>query len=112
LCPRELEVLNSNGEVVACKSACLAFDLDNFCCRNDYGSPKKCRPNVYSKIFKDACPNYFSYAFDTPTPLVSCGSLEYIITFCPYGWGGAAGVPTFEVDGVTPTVEVDGVYDV
>lgn len=88
-CPTELEVLNYNGEVVACKSACLAFDLDNFCCRNGYGSPEKCRPNVYSKIFKDACPNYFSYAFDTPAPLVSCGSLEYIITFCPNGWGDA-----------------------
>ncbi|CAI8594377.1 unnamed protein product [Vicia faba] len=103
LCPHELEVLNYNGEVVACKSACLAFDLDNFCCRNGYGSPEKCRPNVYSKIFKDACPNYFSYAFDTPTPLVSCGSLEYVITFCPYGWGGAA------ADVPKPHIEVSNV---
>ncbi|XP_027357841.1 thaumatin-like protein [Abrus precatorius] len=90
ICPHELEVLNSKGEVVACKSACLAFDIDKFCCRNEYGSPAKCKPSVYSNIFKDACPNYFSYAFDTPSPLVSCASSEYIITFCPYGWGAAA----------------------
>lgn len=87
VCPRELQVLNSNGEVVACKSACLAFNLDPFCCRNEYGSPEKCKPNVYSKIFKDACPNYYTYAFDTPPPLVSCSSKEYVITFCPSGWG-------------------------
>nr|AFK33451.1 unknown [Lotus japonicus] len=88
-CLHELEVLNAKGEVVACKSACLAFDNDKFCCRNEYGSPEKCKPSVYSKIFKDACPSYFSYAFDTPSPLVSCGSSEYIITFCPSGWGDA-----------------------
>ncbi|KAL1338048.1 hypothetical protein HN51_032735 [Arachis hypogaea] len=87
-CPHELEVLNTRGEVVACKSACLAFDVDNFCCRNEYGSPEKCKPNVYSNIFKEACPYYFSYAFDTPTPLANCFSKEYVLTFCPYGLGG------------------------
>ncbi|MED6192046.1 hypothetical protein PIB30_006546 [Stylosanthes scabra] len=87
-CPHELEVLNTRGEVVACKSACLAFDVDNFCCRNEYGNPENCKPSVYSKMFKEACPYYFSYAFDKPTPLVSCFSKEYVITFCPYGWGG------------------------
>ncbi|KFK33168.1 hypothetical protein AALP_AA6G339300 [Arabis alpina] len=33
-CPDELQVLNEEGRVVACKSACLAFDNDRFCCRN------------------------------------------------------------------------------
>ncbi|KAF2316209.1 hypothetical protein GH714_041550 [Hevea brasiliensis] len=87
-CPHELQVLNNNGEVVACKSACLAFNLDSFCCRNDYGSPEKCRPNVYSKIFKEACPSYYSYAFDSPPPLVNCAATEYFVTFCPSSWGG------------------------
>ncbi|PIN05444.1 hypothetical protein CDL12_22022 [Handroanthus impetiginosus] len=87
-CPRELRVVNSEGEVVACKSACLAFNLDAFCCRNEYGSPGKCKPSMYSKMFKDACPNYFSYAFDTPAPLVNCAADEYVITFCPDRWGG------------------------
>ncbi|XP_075482422.1 thaumatin-like protein [Primulina tabacum] len=87
-CPMELQVLNRHGEVVACKSACLAFNLDTFCCRNEYGSPEKCKPSVYSKLFKEACPSYFSYAFDMPTPMVNCGSDEYVITFCPEKWGG------------------------
>ncbi|XP_058186746.1 pathogenesis-related thaumatin-like protein 3.5 [Rhododendron vialii] len=86
-CPKELQILNEEGEVVACKSACLAFDHDKFCCRNEYGSPETCKPSVYSKIFKDACPSYFSYAFDTPTPLVNCPSDAYVITFCPSKWG-------------------------
>lgn len=82
-CPRELQVVNKNGEIVACKSACLAFDTDSFCCRNEYGSPEKCKPNLYSKIFKEACPSYYSYAFDMPPTLVNCASKVYVITFCP-----------------------------
>lgn len=45
--PEELQVKNGHGQVVACKSACLAFDLDVFCCRNNYGTPEKCKPSVY-----------------------------------------------------------------
>ncbi|KAL3833190.1 hypothetical protein ACJIZ3_007926 [Penstemon smallii] len=86
-CPLELQVLNGRGEVVACKSACLAYNLDSFCCRNAYGSPDKCRPTVYSKLFKDACPFYYSYAFDRPSPLVNCAADDYVITFCPEKWG-------------------------
>lgn len=88
LCPQELQVLDHSGAaVVACKSACLAFDLDVFCCRNSYGKPETCKPSVYSAMFKDACPSYFSYAYDTPPPLVNCYSREYAITFCPSRWG-------------------------
>ncbi|XP_030469851.1 thaumatin-like protein [Syzygium oleosum] len=88
MCPEELQVLNRDGEVVACKSACLAFNADKFCCRNEYGTPDKCKPSVYSKMFKDACPGYYSYAYDSPPPLASCASEEYVITFCPHTWGG------------------------
>lgn len=87
LCPDELQVLNGKGEIVACKSACLAFNLDKFCCRNAYGNPSKCKPSLYSKIFKDACPDYYSYAFDSPNPLKTCASDDYVITFCPSKWG-------------------------
>ncbi|KAK3227776.1 hypothetical protein Dsin_007638 [Dipteronia sinensis] len=86
-CPQELQVLNKNGQVVACKSACLAFNLDSFCCRNEFGTPQKCKPSLYSKTFKEACPAYYSYAFDMPSPLVTCSSGEFVITFCPSGWG-------------------------
>ncbi|KAL1824563.1 hypothetical protein ACET3Z_011341 [Daucus carota] len=87
ICPEELQVLNEEKEVVACKSACLAYNVDKFCCRNAYGSPEKCRPSVYSRMFKEACPWYYSYAYDTPAPLVSCVSDEFVITFCPSKWG-------------------------
>ncbi|KAG4151221.1 hypothetical protein ERO13_D04G051500v2 [Gossypium hirsutum] len=87
LCPQELEVHNKHGQVVACKSACLAFNVDSFCCRNEYGTPETCKPSLYSKIFKEACPCYYSYAFDMPPPLINCASKEYIITFCPSTWG-------------------------
>ncbi|KAL8475608.1 hypothetical protein ACS0TY_028318 [Phlomoides rotata] len=82
-CPEELRVKNGKGEVVACKSGCLEFDIDSFCCRNEYGSPEKCRPNVYSRMFKDACPAYFSYAFDSSAALVSCSTDVFVITFVP-----------------------------
>ncbi|XP_004233691.2 thaumatin-like protein [Solanum lycopersicum] len=85
-CPPELQVVNDGGQVVACKSACLAFNLDSFCCRNKYGSPEKCKPSVYSSLFKNACPSYVSYAFDTPSPVLSCSSDQFIITFCPDKW--------------------------
>ncbi|KAI3993305.1 hypothetical protein MKX01_010048 [Papaver californicum] len=40
--------------------ACLAYNLDIFCCRNAYGNPNKCKPNIYSNMFKHACPSYYS----------------------------------------------------
>lgn len=86
-CPAALQ-FNQTGVVVACKSACLAFDLDRFCCRNEYGSPATCPPNEYSKLFKKACPAYSTYAFDAPSALVNCPSAEYVVTFCPAGVGG------------------------
>lgn len=86
VCPPELQVLDQSGAIIACKSACLAFDLDVFCCRNSYGKPQKCKASMYSQMFKDACPSYFSYAYDSPPPLVNCYSKEYVITFCPSKW--------------------------
>ncbi|MQL80149.1 hypothetical protein Taro_012612 [Colocasia esculenta] len=86
-CPAELQVTDEDGRsVAACKSACLAFDLDQFCCRNAYATPAACRATAYSRAFKDACPSYVSYAFDTPTPLVACAAKEYVVTFCPSTW--------------------------
>ncbi|RCV43006.1 hypothetical protein SETIT_9G261300v2 [Setaria italica] len=71
VCPPELQVTAATGggakaaTVVACKSACLAFGLDAFCCRGAYATPAACRGSVYSRLFKDACPAYYSYAYDT-----------------------------------------------
>ncbi|KAM7508077.1 hypothetical protein LguiA_018530 [Lonicera macranthoides] len=87
MCPQELQVCNEKGEIIACKSACLAFNLDKFCCRNEYRYPDKCKPSVYAHIFKDACPSYISYAYDSLKPVVKCVSDVYVITFCPSKWG-------------------------
>ncbi|CAO2816233.1 unnamed protein product [Amaranthus hypochondriacus] len=87
ICPLELQVKDGEGNVVGCKSACLAFDLDRFCCRNEYGDPQKCKPSLYSNLFKNACPSYVSYAFDSPSSLISCLVKELYVTLCPAQWG-------------------------
>lgn len=94
VCPPELQVKTSGGgksssaQVVACKSACLAFGVDAFCCRGKYATPDACRASVYSRLFKDACPAYYSYAYDTTAATATgCYASEYVITFCPDRWG-------------------------
>ncbi|XP_062201248.1 thaumatin-like protein [Phragmites australis] len=92
VCPPELQVTAAAGggarTVVACKSACLAFGLDAFCCRGAYATPAACRGSVYSRLFKGACPAYYSYAYDTTAATASgCYAQEYVVTFCPNRWG-------------------------
>ncbi|EPS69802.1 hypothetical protein M569_04964 [Genlisea aurea] len=41
-CPPELQVVK-DGAVVACKSACLAFDWLQYCCTGDYNNPQVCK---------------------------------------------------------------------
>lgn len=83
ICPEKLRVSDQSGNIVACKSACLAFNRDEFCCRNAYMLPKTCNASKYSKIFKEACPSYISYAYDTPPALRDCDARDYAIVFCP-----------------------------
>ncbi|EOA35553.1 hypothetical protein CARUB_v10020759mg [Capsella rubella] len=80
-CPSELAV-KSNGKVISCRSACDVFDRDEYCCRGVYGNPVVCQPTYYSKIFKQACPTAYSYAYDDPTSIFTCSASDYIITFC------------------------------
>ncbi|KAF3956505.1 hypothetical protein CMV_018372 [Castanea mollissima] len=85
-CPSELKVTSTagGGESVACKSACAALDLDQYCCRGAYGTSDTCKPSTYSQIFKTACPRAYSYAYDDKTSTFTCGSSpDYTITFCP-----------------------------
>ncbi|XP_051196137.1 thaumatin-like protein [Lolium perenne] len=94
LCPPELQVRTSGGgkgktTVVACRSACLAFGLDAFCCRGAYGTAETCRGSVYSRMFRDACPGYYSYAYDQAAVAPRCYAPEYVVTFCPSRWGAA-----------------------
>ncbi|CBI19642.3 unnamed protein product, partial [Vitis vinifera] len=54
-CPAELQITDS-GSVVACKSACAAFNTAQYCCTGDHSTPQTCSPTQYSEIFKKACP--------------------------------------------------------
>ncbi|KAL1547321.1 pathogenesis-related thaumatin-like protein 3.5 [Salvia divinorum] len=86
-CPKELQVIgNEGGEgggVVACKSACGAFGLDQYCCSGEFANPTTCQPSFYSGIFKRACPRAYSYAFDDVTSTFTCKASVYNIVFCP-----------------------------
>ncbi|KAI4316945.1 hypothetical protein L6164_024869 [Bauhinia variegata] len=79
LCPNELRV----GGRAACKSACEAFRSPEYCCSGAYDSPARCKPSVYSQIFKSACPKSYSYAYDDATSTFTCTAADYTITFCP-----------------------------
>ncbi|KAJ7556667.1 hypothetical protein O6H91_05G092900 [Diphasiastrum complanatum] len=83
VCPSELQVIN-NGQVVACNSACNKFNTPQYCCTGSFGTPSTCPPTDYSRIFKNACPNAYSYAYDDPSSTRTCGGPSgYIVTFCP-----------------------------
>ncbi|KAK9292313.1 hypothetical protein L1049_020278 [Liquidambar formosana] len=95
-CPKELQVVGGDdvdrgeGEVegegegvVACKSACEAFGLDQYCCSGEFANPTTCQPSFYSTIFKRACPRAYSYAFDDGTSTFTCKAYDYAIIFCP-----------------------------
>jgi len=87
-CPKELQVTNSNSNsnlVVACKSACTAFNTAEYCCTGDHSTPQTCSPTRYSMMFKNACPNAYSYAYDDASSICTCSGSDYLITFCPTG---------------------------
>ncbi|KAL3536216.1 hypothetical protein ACH5RR_004677 [Cinchona calisaya] len=82
--PKELAVVNSDGGIIGCKSACIVFNQPQYCCTGDYGTPDKCKPTNYSLIFKKPCPQAYSYAYDDQSSLFRCkGEPNYVITFCP-----------------------------
>ncbi|OVA18646.1 Thaumatin [Macleaya cordata] len=81
-CPAELQVLES-GKVVACKSACAAFNAPEFCCTDEHSRPETCGPTRYSEMFKSACPTAYSYAYDDASSTCTCTGSDYLITFCP-----------------------------
>ncbi len=88
-CPAELAV-KSRGRTVACKSACMKFNTDQYCCRGAHNKPKTCKssdwPKNYPAIFKKACPDAYSYAYDDTTSTFTCRgnpSTGYEIVYCP-----------------------------
>lgn len=86
-CPAELQVVGEGpgAGVVACRSACAAFDSPEYCCTGDHSSPSTCSPTTYSQMFKSACPTAYSYAYDDATSTCTCAGTDYVVTFCPTG---------------------------
>lgn len=84
-CPEELRV-TVNETTVGCKSACTAFNTDQYCCRGAHDKPWTCRndrfPVDYPKIFKDLCPDALSYIFDDFKKQSCFRAPAYLLTFC------------------------------
>ncbi|GLJ15970.1 hypothetical protein SUGI_0264280 [Cryptomeria japonica] len=71
-CPNELKV--SGG----CLSACVKYNTDDHCCRG-----ANCNQTLYSRFFKEQCPQAYSYAKDDVTSAFTCPSgTDYKIVFC------------------------------
>ncbi|KAL1926010.1 hypothetical protein VTP01DRAFT_7103 [Rhizomucor pusillus] len=85
-CPKELQ---TDGG--ACKSACAAFNNDEYCCRGEYNSPEKCKASEYADKFKSGCKDAYSYAYDDKTSTFGCKAYKYTVTFCPNGGGSSGG---------------------
>jgi hypothetical protein len=91
ICPPELQQRNAAGQVVACRSACDAFNTDYYCCRGAHNTPETCDssdwPVNYPAIFKSACPLQYSYAYDDVSSTFTCNNPypNYTITFCAIG---------------------------
>ncbi|KZV15222.1 Thaumatin-like protein 1a [Dorcoceras hygrometricum] len=83
-CPNELAVRDGSGGMVGCKSACFSFSQPQYCCTGEYNNPEKCKPTNFSEIFKQRCPQAYSYAYDDKSSLFTCPTGgNYLITFCP-----------------------------
>ncbi|CAL0310238.1 unnamed protein product [Lupinus luteus] len=84
VCPQELALKGSDGGIIGCKSACMALNQPQYCCSGAFNTPDKCPPTNYSKIFKDQCPQAYSYAYDDKTSTFTCpAGGNYVVTFCP-----------------------------
>ena len=83
-CPEAMRVA-VGGRVVACRNPCDAFGTDEYCCRNAWAGREHCLPERwpvnYTKVFKDAEPYAYSYAFDDSATMSCRGDCDYRVTF-------------------------------
>ncbi|KAK6117150.1 hypothetical protein DH2020_049109 [Rehmannia glutinosa] len=49
-CPRELQVVDGGGAVVACKCACVVLQSPEYCCTGEHSSPETCQATSYSEM--------------------------------------------------------------
>ena len=89
VCPNNFVQWGHSSNLAGCKSACSALREGRYCCPYDQGyNPDNCFPSDYSRIFKNQCPDAYSYAFDDDTSTFACISSTpyssgYTVTFCP-----------------------------
>lgn len=85
VCPKELAFKGSSSSTIGCHSACEALNEPQYCCKGAYSTPATCKPTNYSRIFKNACPQAYSYTYDDEaTSSFTCpNGGNYAITFCP-----------------------------
>jgi len=88
VCPPELSMYGPSGDVVACYSACMKFNTDEYCCRDPCcGQPDTCTADKWPvdyphQIFEAHCPQAYSYAYDDNTSTFFCRNTNYDIIFC------------------------------
>ncbi|KAK7345478.1 hypothetical protein VNO77_16082 [Canavalia gladiata] len=83
-CPAELQQKGSDGNVIGCKSACLAFGGEQYCCTGNHNKPETCPPTKFSQFFEQQCPEAYSYAYDDKNSTFTCTNRpDYVITLCP-----------------------------
>jgi hypothetical protein len=106
-CPAALQEKDTSGRIVACKSACEAFNTDQFCCRGAFNTPATCKPANwpvdYANYFKSNCPYAYSYAYDDPTSTFQDKGASFKITFGPAGGSGGPTSPPPPSVGGSPT---------
>ncbi|XP_050297163.1 uncharacterized protein LOC126736704 isoform X2 [Anthonomus grandis grandis] len=86
ICPSELQIYNDDrSQVIACNSACNAFHTDVYCCSGTHNTPETCKssdwPTDYPSMFKNACPDAYSYAYDDHKSTFTCSAKQYNINF-------------------------------
>jgi hypothetical protein len=79
-CPDDLKIWDG-GNVVACKSSCLAYSNDEYCCRGAFNDPNVCKSSPSARFFKSNCPGAYSYAYDDGTSTFTCQNTDYNIIF-------------------------------
>ncbi|GMT17206.1 hypothetical protein PFISCL1PPCAC_8503 [Pristionchus fissidentatus] len=104
VCPPELRVVKK-GMIVGCKSACLAYNTDQYCCRGAHSTSQTCSSADWTRnyhalfkvakcglivtsarhstwlrpfqVFLDACPNVHSYVNDCHESTLFCRGIEH-----------------------------------
>jgi hypothetical protein len=82
-CPPELRFTNAAAKTVACLSACERFRTDEYCCAGAHATAATCPSFDYARLFKSACPDAYSYAYDDASSTYTCRGEDYAVFFCP-----------------------------